>query len=136
MTEAKTNTNVHSFDISVEGSKTGEKWVGKFTSKVLLSQADELNVDRRRRELLGANAIDASPGAQQRATIFAELWVRIIEAPSWWKDTAGGLELLDDEPVSAVFNHTQAAEAERLKTIRERAEKAKEALRAIPSPEG
>jgi hypothetical protein len=131
----KLNPNLHTFPISVDGSKTGEKWVGNFTAKVLLSQADELAIDRRRRELLGPGAQDASPVAVQRATIFAELFVRLTAAPEWWKATNGGLDLIDDEPVAAVYNATQLAEQERLKAIQEKAAKAQEALRA-PATEG
>lgn len=135
MTDKK-DANAHTFSISVEGAKTGEKWVGSFTSKVLLSQADELAIDRRRRELLGPNAQDAAPVAAQRAAIFAELWVRILSAPEWWKAMAGGLDLVDDEPVAAVFNAAQQAEQEKLKAIKAKAAAAQEALRQIPSPEG
>lgn len=122
-------TNAKSFEFTVTGTKTGETFAGKFETKKVLSQADEINIDRKYRELLGANSQDASVAASKRALTLAEVFVRITSAPDWWVAMGYGAALLDDEPLVAVYNGAMEAEAEHAKEVKERAEKAREALK-------
>lgn len=124
-------TNAKSFEISCTGGKTGETWAGKFEAKKVLSQADEINIDRKYRELLGPNSQDASVAASKRALTLAEVFVRVTSAPDWWVAVNYGAGLLDDEPLVEVYNGAMKIEADHAVEVKERAEKAREALKGI-----
>lgn len=120
--------HMHSFSINVVGDTTQEQWVGLFKVKTRLSHRDHLNRDRIRREMLGPNPQGVSPRADSIAEIFSQLSVRIVDAPSWWKDQGGGMDLADDNVVAKVYDEAMKAEADLAKSLKEKADLAKKAL--------
>jgi hypothetical protein len=118
-----------SFEISLTGDVTGDKWFGKFKCKTFLSHRDQLASDRIKRELLGAG--DAERGAVNRAHIFAQLRVRLVDAPDWWKASDGGLDLVDDNVLVEIFEQTMKAENDALAEIQKKSETAKDELKKI-----
>jgi len=98
-----------SFSVNVTGETTGEVFPGVFKVKTRLSHRDALNRDQIRRSLLGPNPAGASPRAESIADIFSELGVRIVDAPSWWVNSDGGMELSDDAVVAEVYKQAMAA---------------------------
>ncbi len=119
-----------SFEIHVVGDETQETFTGKFFAKEKLSWQDQLNIDRIRRELLGANAADADPVVFQRATVIAELSARISSSPDWWKTARGGLDVIDDNVVMEVYAKAQEVRAKWLDAQKQKGEAAKAALAA------
>lgn len=130
-------SNEKAFNVSCVGSKTADEYKGSFKCRVVLSQLDEINIDRRRRELLGANPESAGPNAAGRAQMLGEIFVRLIpdSVPKWWKETGDGCLLLDDEPLTEVYNACIKAENDHAKEVKEKAEKAKAVLLALGTPE-
>lgn len=128
-------SNESKFEINVIGSKTGKQWVGAFTCKILLGQLDECNVDRRYREILGLNSHEAGANAQKRALVLAEVFARVTDAPSWWAEKGQGCFLLDDEPLTAVYNACMKAAADFEKEKADKAERARVVL-AGAAPKG
>lgn len=121
------------FSISLIGNVTGEKWVGEFTTKLRLSHRDQLARDRISRELLGDTRPDfASPRAINQANIFSDLRVRLTQAPAWWKESAEGLDLEDDNVVAEVYNKALKFENDELLKLKENAEKAEKELKEEP----
>lgn len=92
------------FDIHVVGEETNETFTGKFRAKEKLSWADQLAIDRYMRELLGPLGNEASLVIKKRAEIISELNARLTESPDWWKDARGGLDVVDDNVVLAVYD--------------------------------
>jgi hypothetical protein len=109
--------NDQAFSISVVGNFTGETFKGNFRAKKRLSHLDRLRKDQYRRELLGGTAPDqAGQVALDIATIVSELRVRLVDAPKWWLESEGGLQLEDINTLMLVFEgatkiETDAAEA-------------------------
>lgn len=118
------------FEISIVGEETLETFIGKFRAKEKYSWQDQLSVDRYRRELLGANMSEATLDVYKRATIIAELAAYITEAPDFWKQSRGGLDLVDDNVVSKVYEEVVNIREKWVKAQQERGEKAKAALAA------
>ncbi len=69
---------------------------------MLLSFRETLREDELRRTVLGVNPEGASPFVASVAETIAYLSTRIVDAPGWWRDSKGGLELKDDNVLRAV----------------------------------
>lgn len=113
----------------IEGEITGTLWTGEFRVKTYLNYADQLRRDQVRRELLGReDGNSASPRASSAALVFSELFVRIVNAPSWWNEHENGTLLADDSVVRFIYN--KALKAETLWTDARKA-KVKDAIEYI-----
>jgi len=91
--------------IDVTGDDTGDRYQGVFRILTRLTQRQKLLIDQLRRQFLGAQPNGARPDADAdaRAKIFANLSVRVIEAPAWWTSADGGLEICDDNVPAEVY---------------------------------
>ena len=116
------------FTIKVEGENSGENWVGIFKCKVRLSHRDILRRDAIRRELLGANPENASLRAITEANAFAELAVRLVDTPQWWKELDNGLELEDPNVVQAVIDEVEKIVQREVESRAKKVEEAKKIL--------
>jgi len=120
------------FSVSVTGETTGEMFKGVFKAIPRLSHSANLRRDQLRRDILGPKPEDAGPDAQNVAAVFSKIWVHVTEAPSWWKDSRNGLELLDETPVAAVYDNVARIEREAVESVRKAAEVAQEELKKAP----
>lgn len=97
--DVKVNVHIDRGDI------TGKTWDGDFTFKPILSFADQMKVERFKRDLLGAGPYDGiDPVVIIRASILAKLSAFIVEAPSWW---GNGLNHSDDNLLEELYNKLQ-----------------------------
>lgn len=112
------------FTVNITGEDTGRVYTGKFLVKTILSRKDRFIADERRRVLIGANSQMAAPSVQGEALMFGELLVRIIEAPKFWVDADGGLDIEDANVIGEVFKLAIEKELEAKKEVKEEAEKA------------
>jgi tRNA A37 threonylcarbamoyladenosine modification protein TsaB len=94
--------NETSFTVNVDAG-SGENYAGAFRVRKRLSHSQVLRRDELRRELLGAKPEFAPVEIQKNAFILSTCAAYVIEGPSWWEDNSNGLDLLDQEPVAAVF---------------------------------
>lgn len=103
-----TNKYEGTFTINdIIGESTGELYKGTFTIKKKLSYSDLLRLDQLRRDYLGgSNQENASAVAVGIANALADLAVRVINAPSWWKDCNKGFDLVDDNVLQAIYDET------------------------------
>lgn len=124
MPDPKTNPNLITFTVDVVGDVTGERWVGKFTAKRRLSFKEQLARDNERRRLIGPSVGDPLPRAVSAANIFSELAVRLVDAPSWWRDKDNGTELEDDSVVSRVYMEALEIKEEAEGELKKEADKA------------
>lgn len=102
------------FSISVVGEETGLPFGGPFKVRTRLSFRQQLFRDERRRQLLGEVPAGTIPSdrARQASEMFAELDVRIVDAPKWWRDADNGLDLQDDNVLIEVHAKTMKAVAD------------------------
>lgn len=119
--------NVKKFTIDSVGDITGIQRTGTFGFKLALSFKENFIKDEHKRLLLGnmANGVDPSPDVLAQATQFAELRVRLVEAPDWWKESENGVLLKDENILDEVYYNMAIRVSQFLKTK----EAAKEASR-------
>ena len=115
------------FSIHIIGDTTGKTWAGEFKSRRFLSSRQQLERDRVLRSLLGS---DPQFSLQiDRAAKLADLHVGVTESPEFWKESAGGLDLVDDNLLEAVHEHVMAGQKEARDALLKKKEAAKEALK-------
>ena len=102
-------SNEHTFEFSEKGEKTKKAFEGSFTVKCLLSIQEIVDVGLRI-DSYNRGSITVAPGINLINRAFAELDVRIVKSPSWWKDSNNGRELRDINIVLQVFSKAVDAE--------------------------
>jgi hypothetical protein len=117
------------FTVSVVGETSGETFRGEFRAFKFLSHRQQLMLDQKRREILGTNPESASARARNQAEIFAQLFVRLSDAPKWWSESGYGMDLVDDNIMVEVFNGVMKVEEEAVNDMKKRAEAARENLK-------
>lgn len=136
--------HVTSFTVNLVGDTTQEQWTGVFKCKTRLSHRDHLTRDRVHRDLLGPNVerrveadgtvvTNVTPRAASIAEVFSQLAIRIVDAPSWWKEMDGGMGLSDDNVVSKVYEEAIKAESDVIQALKEKAKAAKKELDKAPA---
>ncbi len=119
------------FNISLIGDRTGEKWFGEFKSLRRLTHRSELMRDRIAREFLGPNPDGASQRAKDQSDMFAELSVSIVESPEWWKSAGNGLDLGDDNVVMEVWQNVMRIKVEAIQEIQKKGDDAAKKLESL-----
>lgn len=117
------------FTVSVVGEVSGETFRGEFRAVRFLTHRQQLILDQKRRELLGGSPDQAGVRAKNQAEIFAQLSVRIVQAPRWWLESGNGMDLIDDNVMVEVFNGALKVEEEALEEMKKKAEAAKQHLK-------
>jgi hypothetical protein len=92
-----------SFDFKEIGSVTGFEYTGTFTVRCALNIGQKHSIELEKSRLL-ADQRNPTAGLVNIAVALSEIRGRIIEAPSWWKDSSSGADLLDEEIVFAIFD--------------------------------
>jgi hypothetical protein len=115
--------------VSVVGDTSGETFRGEFRAFKFLSHRQQLMLDQKRRELLGTNSESASARARNQAEVFAQLFVRLSDAPKWWSESGYGMDLVDDNIMVEVFNAAMKVEEEAIAELKKRADEARNSLK-------
>lgn len=118
-------SNEYTFNIVVVGEKTKKKYEGSFTVKCLLSVQEMVEVGLRM-DRYNQGSSTVSPGVTRMNRAIAEMEIRQIKTPSWWKDSDDGRTFLDANVVFEVFLKALDAETEFDKRIAEQAKEADE----------
>jgi hypothetical protein len=108
------------FSVNVVGEVTGETFKGVFKAVPRLSHRDNLRRDQLRRDLLGGKADEASPDALNVSLVFSKIWVHIVDAPGWWKESGNGVNLLDEAPIAAVYDNVARIEREAIEALQKK----------------
>lgn len=115
-------------DFNTIGRDTGQAYNGKFKIKAVLSRRDRFAADLRRREIIGANGESALSTLQGEAFMLGRLYVSILEAPDWWTNSTGGLDLNDENVIAELFEEALKAEKEQMEAVQNKAAEALEKL--------
>lgn len=120
-------SNEYTFSFSDKGERTKKTYEGSFTVKCLLTM-EEIRQVGIRLDNLNVGSKTLAPGVALLNRAFAELDVRILKAPSWWKDASDGRDLFDTNIILGVFEN--AIDAERVfdERITEKAESDEQAV--------
>lgn len=121
----------HSFAINTIGEDTNETFAGKFTCRTRLTHGERLTQDSIRRALLGTQPAGVTIGerAANTAEILASLQIRIVDSPSWWTNSNGGVDLVDDNLIIELYTTVMKAEADAKAELKKAADEAKGELK-------
>ena len=106
-------------------SELGKKYEGSFTVLCLLDMGQKHRLELEKTRLLG-NYANPTDGLSGIAVILANLRIKIIDGPEWWKQSNGGYTIKDEDAIVALFDRVVAAEVEWKKSLREMAKKTQE----------
>ena len=107
------------FAINEVGEKSGNPYTGTFVVKTMLTRRDGFTADAIRRNIVGVDPQNASPSIAGEAFMLGQLSVRIIDAPKWWEESDGGMDLADVNVIATIFKEAMDAESKRLKKLEE-----------------
>jgi hypothetical protein len=105
------------FQISTVGKESGTPYNGGFKVKTLLTRKDRFVADEHRRMTLGLNSATALDDLQLEAFMLGQLFVRIVDAPPFWKNSNNGADLPDGNVIVEIYNLAVAKESERKKSL-------------------
>lgn len=118
------------FDVNIVGQSSKQSYIGSFKVKCLISPIEEIEADKRYRELLGVNPHLATEHVRRQAFALSQLEQRVIDCPPFWenetlpgghvKDSNVILEVLD-KAIEAQENYINAKDKE----LKEKQEKLK-----------
>lgn len=113
--------NEASFDFEHIGELTGKKYEGQFTCKCILSLADKrvLEIEKSR---ITADLMNPTGDLSALGTVIANLRVRVLDAPDWFRQAIQNLEILDEEVIFEIYGKCLGKAEEWRKKIKEKAE--------------
>lgn len=108
------------FEFDHVGEDTGKEYKGKFTVLATLTVGQKHALALEKTRLLGnyANPTDDLAGL---AIILANLRAKIIDAPEWWKQSAGGANVEDESALVVLYRQVQEAELEWKEELKKKA---------------
>lgn len=121
------------FTVKVIGEATGNEYAGNFKVWPILHQGQQFTRDEVVRNLLGAKSGEASPAALSRAFVLAEIQVRSIEVPAFWKEVDNGLKLVDENVMGHVYDRIQEVEKAWRAKVKAEADEKRKTLAAMPA---
>jgi hypothetical protein len=95
------------FKVSVIGQNTGKPYDGTFTLNLIISRREAFVADERRRTIIGANPLGVAPALNGEAYMLGQLYVRLSNGPSWWKDSEYGLDLSDENVIGEMYRSVE-----------------------------
>lgn len=119
------SNNEHKFYFKSKGDVTGQPFEGDFVVKCVLNNMEQVEVGIRT-DRYNAGSMTINPAHALINRTIAELEMRVIEAPTWWKESDYGRTLYDTNILYEVFAKTMEGQKiwhERLKKEADEAEK-------------
>ena len=109
--------NERTFEFCEKGDVTFKEYKGSFTVKCVLSMLDKriLEVEKSR---IMADISNPTNELIALSTIMANLNVRIIESPSWWKEANNGNNIQDENIIVTLFDKVMDQEEEWRKEVK------------------
>lgn len=109
------------FHFTYEGEL--KKYEGTFTILAHLNIGQKHALALEKTKLLGsyANPTDDLAGY---AIVLANLRIKIVDGPEWWKQSQGGMLIEDEGALVALYSEIQKAEAEWLEELKKKAQPA------------
>lgn len=110
--------NEATFDVDVVGETTLKDYKGQFTVRCILTMGQKHAMELEKSRLLGsyANPTEELLGL---AIIFANLRAKITDGPEWWKQSAGGTTIKDENALVDLYNKVLKAEDEWRQKVKE-----------------
>ena len=110
-----------SFDVDVVGDTTGVQYKGTFTAKCVLNMAGRHAMELEKTRLMSDYA-NPSAGLAGISITLSALRAKIVDSPSWWKDSDGGATIIDDNVLLYLYDEVNKLEAAWRKDLKKVAE--------------
>lgn len=101
-----------------------KKYEGRFTVKCHLNAGEKHQLAMEKTRLM-ADYINPTDDLAGLATILSKLRVHIIDGPEWWKQSAGGFLIDDEDALVALYDKILGAEKEWKEKVRNKGSEAK-----------
>lgn len=111
--------NEYTFHLVCNGDSTGLKYEGTFKVKCLLTTSEKVDIGLRLDSYNRGSKTVPQAVAILNATL-AELDVRVIDSPSFWKDSDYGRQLVDTNIVYEVFKLASDSEDDFKKRMKDK----------------
>jgi hypothetical protein len=117
--------NERTFDLNAIGEVTQKEYDGQFTVLCVPSMRDRRDIEIEKGRLAAdmSNPTDSLLGL---AIILANIRIRILDAPNWWTQSMGGLDIQDENVLVALYEKVMEAEDLWRKDVKEKANPKKE----------
>jgi hypothetical protein len=102
--------NEKTFTFEQVGEVTGKKYDGEFTVKCVLTMFDKREVELKKTQLV-SDSQNPTSLLSSISHIIATLQVRVLKAPTWWEQSADGLDILDENIVIELYDKVVAQES-------------------------
>lgn len=119
------------FDFEYNGLTTGKKYDGQFTVVCVLNMARKHALEIEKTRLM-ADFQNPTQGLIGIAVVLANLRVRIVDGPEWWKQSQGGSSILDDDALVALYDKVMEQESQWKNRLKEQGKSAKKANEGEP----
>jgi hypothetical protein len=95
--------NEKSFLFNHTGELTGRKYEGTFTVKCVLNMADKRRLEIEKSSI-SADLMNPTNNLSAIATVVANLRVRVVNSPDWFKQSIQTLDLLDEDVIFEIYS--------------------------------
>lgn len=109
--------NEKSFQFDHTGEITGRKYEGTFTVKCVLNTSEKRTLEIEK-SALSADLSNPTGNLSALSTVIANLRVRVIKSPDWFKQSIVTLDLLDEEVLFELYGKALDQEAEWIKEVK------------------
>lgn len=109
--------NEKSFEFNHIGEITGKKYEGTFTVRCVLNAGQKRTLEIEK-SALSADLSNPTGNLSALSTVIANLRVRIINAPDWFKQSIVSLDLLDEEVLFELYGKCLDKEGEWIKEVK------------------
>ena len=110
------------FEFEHVGLDTGKEYKGRFTVLCLLNVGQKHARDLEQTRLLG-NYMNPTDSLAGLAVILSNLRAKIVEAPEWWKQSASGALIDDEDALVALYRQVQEQESLWKEDLKKKTEK-------------
>lgn len=115
--------NERTFTIDMVGDTTGQKYEGEFTAVCVLNMLKrrQLELEKTR---LKADTLNPTAGLEALAQVLSHVRVRITNGPEWWKQSDGGLSIMDENVIVALYDKCLEQEINWVTEVKDKGQKA------------
>ena len=95
--------NQKSFQLDHTGETTGKRYEGTFNVKCALNMAEKRKLEIER-STLSADLTNPTGNLSAIAVVVANLRVRVVDGPDWFKQAIMSLDLLDEDVLFEIYS--------------------------------
>jgi len=109
--------NEKSFLLNHVGEITGRKYEGTFTVKCILNVADKRRLEIEK-SAISADLLNPTENLSAISIVVANLRVRVINAPDWFKQSIQTLDFIDEDVIFEIYSLSLKKAEEWIKEVK------------------